>query len=143
MFEKKKKYGGKHLFSCLVQVEPNLYDLIQQYLLQLRVILGPRTMVLQIYRHLHGMNLILPHGIPELMREKPEQFGALDFKVIGCSIHLFSSFFAQHQTRFLYQQSSSTALKQNLPLPTTRSFSLHPPHSMSVRVISMLASGLL
>ena len=86
---------------------------------------------------------VLPHGIPELMREKPEQFGALDFKVIGCSIHLFSSFFAQHQTRFLFQQSSSTALKQNLPLPTTRSFSLHPPHSMSVRVISMLASGLL
>lgn len=25
---------------------------------------------------------VLPHGIPELMREKPEQFGALDFKVI-------------------------------------------------------------
>jgi hypothetical protein len=28
---------------------------------------------------------VLPHGIPELMREKPEQFGALDFKVIGRS----------------------------------------------------------
>ena len=27
---------------------------------------------------------VLPHGIPELMREKPEQFGALDFKVIVC-----------------------------------------------------------
>jgi hypothetical protein len=24
---------------------------------------------------------VLPHGIPELMREKPEQFGALDFKI--------------------------------------------------------------
>ena len=58
------KYGGKHLFSCLVQVEPNLYGLIQQYLLQLRAILGPRTMVLQIYKHLHGMNLI--HLLREL-----------------------------------------------------------------------------
>ena len=30
---------------------------------------------------------VLPHGIPELMREKPEQFGALDFKVI---VHLYT-----------------------------------------------------
>ena len=30
---------------------------------------------------------VLPHGIPELMREKPEQFGAIDFKVIDSPIH--------------------------------------------------------
>jgi hypothetical protein len=36
---------------------------------------------------------VLPHGIPELMREKPEQFGALNFKVIGCSIHFLCFFF--------------------------------------------------
>ena len=49
-----QKYGGKLLFSRLI--EPNLYGLIQRYHLQLRVILGPRTMVLQIYKHMHSMN---------------------------------------------------------------------------------------
>ncbi|EDR02915.1 uncharacterized protein LACBIDRAFT_331908 [Laccaria bicolor S238N-H82] len=51
---------------------------------------------------------VLPHGIPELSCEKPEQFGALDFK------------------------SSLTILKQNFPLLTTQSFSSHHLYSMNI-----------
>lgn len=38
---------------------------------------------------------VLPHGIPELMREKPDQFGALDFKVIDRSYYIHLLFFLQ------------------------------------------------
>jgi hypothetical protein len=34
-------------------------------------------------------NKLLPHGIPELMRQKPEKFGAVDFKVCGGVILTF------------------------------------------------------
>ena len=37
-------------------------------------------------------NKILPHGIPTLIRAKPERFGGLDFKVLsGLSIDLNAS----------------------------------------------------
>lgn len=57
-----RKYGGKLLFSCLGIFSGRfiyyLYCLIQRYHLRLKVTLGPRIMVLRIYKQMHGMSSI-------------------------------------------------------------------------------------
>ena len=58
-----RTYGGKLLFSYHISLKPAyimmlVTGLIQRYHSQLRVIQGPRTMVLQIYKLMLGMSSI-------------------------------------------------------------------------------------
>ena len=84
-------------------------------------------------------NKILPHGIPSLIRAKPQRYNALDFKVNVTLIFLCSSII-QCDSRFQLHQRSLTRSKLSLLLVITQFLNSSQSPSTSVLVSFILNS---